>query len=66
MTYKEALAKGYKAVFTAWTLGYISRKADVDMLPVYEAKGRRKGLLYVDTPSWQSTRFCIRVYLSKD
>lgn len=63
MTYGEALEKGYTELFTAWTRGYVSRKADRASLPVKEAGGVRRGLYYVELPSWQSTTYCIRLYL---
>lgn len=64
MTYKEALEAGYKVYTIRWTAGYVSRKADTDTLPVEYAP--RKKMLYVDMPSWQSSRFCQRVYLKKE
>ena len=66
MTYAEAKASGYKAVDAAWARGYVSRKIKVDEQPVYEAGGRRKGLLYVDAPSWMSSQYHTRIYLSKE
>lgn len=66
MTYKEAKANGYKVVGSAWTRKYISRKINVDEQPVHEAGGRRKGLLYVEVPSWKSTQYSTRLYLAKE
>lgn len=66
MTYREALEKGYKVVGSAWTRGYVSRKAKVDDLVCHEAGGSRKGLLYVLLPSTMSTRYCTRLYLGRE
>ena len=66
MTYAEAKAQGYEIVDSAWTRKYVSRKVNVDDQPVYEAGGRRKGLLYVDVPSWESTQYARRLYLKKE
>ena len=62
-TYREAIALGYKYVFSSWTMGYVSRKTKVASQPVYQAGGKRKGLFYVLGPSWKSSRYCYRHYL---
>ena len=63
MTYKEATAAGYKAGDQRYQRGYVSRTCDPDEQEVYEAKGYRKGQLYVLLPCSYSTRFCVRQYL---
>lgn len=65
MNYAEALAAGYVPADTAWTRGYISRKADAMNLPVLAAGGRRVGDLYVCMSSYKSTKYCVRQYLRK-
>ena len=62
-TYKEAIALGYKYVFSSWTMGYVSRKVDLSAQPVYQAGGKRKGLVYILGPSCMSSRYCHRHYL---
>ena len=62
-TYKEAIALGYKYVFSSWALGYVSRKVKMTSQPVHQAGGMRKGLVYVLGPSWVSSRYCRRHYL---
>lgn len=66
MTYQQAIKAGYKPADTKLQRGYVSRKINVNNQPVIEAGGRRKGELYVELPSWQSTVYCIRQYLTKD
>lgn len=63
LTYGEALENGYKELFTEWTRGYVSHIADLASLSVKEAGGIRRGLYYVDIPSWESTTYCTRLYL---
>lgn len=65
MTFREARENGYCCAFESWHMGYVSRKSDINELPVYEANGRRKGYMYVDFPSWDSSRYCRRLYLAK-
>jgi hypothetical protein len=64
-TYKEALEQGYRPTIQSWERGYVSRKADPMEQPVYEAGGRRKGLLFVRLASNTSSTFCVRQYLKK-
>lgn len=66
MTYREALAAGYKNADRQYTQGYVSRKVDIMGLPVQVAKGTRKGELFVNIPSWDSTRYSYRQYLTKE
>ena len=62
-TYKEAIALGYTYVFSAWTMGYVSRKVKLTSQPLHQAGGERRGLVYVIGPSWKSSRYCYRHYL---
>lgn len=65
MTYREALDKGYTDAEYSIRRGYVSRKVDIHNQPVKEAGGMKKGRLYVDLPSFTSTRYHIRQYLNK-
>ena len=62
-TYREAVALGYKYVFSSWTMGYVSREVNLFEQPVHQAGGMRKGLVYVLGPSWASSRYSHRHYL---
>ena len=62
-TYGEAIALGYKYVFSSWARGYVSRKVKLSSQLVHQAGGKRKGLVYVLGPSWESSRYCYRHYL---
>lgn len=64
-TYGEATAMGYIDHDCAWQRGYVSRKTDINTQPIQVAGGNRNGQLYIDIPSWRSTRFCYRQYLRK-
>lgn len=66
MTYEEAIKKGYTDADTKYQRGYISRKVNTMEQPVQEARGSRKGELYVLLPCFTSTQYCIRQYLRKD
>lgn len=67
MTYCEALIAGWKPADTKWTVGYVSRKSFcLDEAVCHEAGGTRKGQLYILAPSWDSTQFCYRHYLTKE
>lgn len=66
MTYKEAKALGYKPGDMMLTYGYVSRKVNMDDQEVFEAKGSRKGQLYILAPNWKSTTYCYRMYLKKE
>lgn len=65
MTYKQAIEQGYKTADTKYQRGYISRKANIDDLPVMTAGGNRKNQLYVLLPCWNSSQYCVRQYLVK-
>ena len=47
---------------TSYALGYVSRKADYDHLPVTPYKGRFGTGYTVDLPSYQTTQYCRRQY----
>lgn len=47
---------------TSYALGYVSRKADYDSLPVVPYKGRFGTGYTVDLPSYESTQYCRRQY----
>lgn len=64
-TVAEALAAGYRRIDTKFQRGYISRRSDINSLPVRIAGGSRRGELYYLSPSWKSTVYCYRVYLAK-
>lgn len=49
----------------AYQRGYVSRKVDIGEQPVYEAKGSRKGQLYILEPCYTSTKYCFRHYLTR-
>ena len=49
----------------SYTKGYVSRKVDLGNQIVYEAGGNRKGQFYILAPSYTSTRYCFRHYLTK-
>lgn len=66
MTYKEAIANGWENADMTFTRGYVSRKADIDEAECHEAKGKRKGQLYVLVPCNISTQYCYRLYLIKE
>ncbi len=66
MTYKEALENGYKDAGFTYQRGYISRrKFDLATAECHEAGGRRKGQLYVLCPCYNSSKYCLRMYLAK-
>ena len=61
--YGEAIKKGWIVYDYKLEAGYISRKSDINSLPIYQAQGYRKGEYYVLVPSWDSSRYCIREYI---
>lgn len=65
-TYGEAIEMGYSLGDTAWTRGYVSRRSEqvCDDTPIHVAGGSRQGELYVLMPSWESTTYCRRQYLT--
>lgn len=65
-TYADAINKGYTISFYSWQRGYISRKSIDATRPVKVAGGRRRGMLYVVFPSFDSSQYCLRAYLVKE
>lgn len=67
MTYSQALKLGATVHHSAWTKGYVSRKADIGSLVLLPCnpKGRYKDLQYIDAPSWDSTRYHVHIYLDR-
>lgn len=64
MTYREALAAGYRDSDVRMHRGYISRKINPMEQEVQTAGGNRKGELYVELPNPWSTYFgVLRQYL---
>ena len=65
---RDYQAIGYKLSYDrTYQRGYVSRKPmDIGLREVYEAHGKRSGMLYILEPSYQSTRYCIRHYLIKE
>lgn len=59
----DLMSLGYYVDDTKWAQGYISRNVDSALTRVKVGSGRRKGQLYVDVPSWESTQYHIREYL---
>lgn len=66
MTYKEAIAAGYKRADQRYERGYLSRKINPDNQLVCTAGGNRKGWKYVCLPCYHSTQYFIRQYIYKD
>ena len=65
-TLNDYLEMGYKLDGgMTYQMGYVSRKVDIGQQTVYEAKGSRKGEFYILVPSWESSRYCFRHYLTK-
>lgn len=65
--YLDYIRDGYKVGDIKWQRGYVSRKFTNDgNRPVYAVtSGKRKGQVFVLYPSYISTRYCIRAYLTK-
>ncbi len=64
-TYGEAIANGYITADHQYSRGYISRKTDINNQPIKIAGGKRKGDIYIDIPSYDSTRYHYRTYLKR-
>lgn len=62
----EAKAAGYEVYATAYQRGYVSRRGDWRDAIVYTAGGSRRGELYYLAPSYKSTRYCLRRYISNE
>lgn len=65
MTLQDAIYQGYKLGENKYFRGYVSRKIDIYKQPVKVAGGNRKGQLYIEAPNFGSTRFSLRIYLTK-
>lgn len=66
MTYREALAAGYRDSDARMYRGYVSRKIDPMEQEVQVAGGNRKGELYVELPNRRSSYYGkLRQYLYK-
>ena len=66
MTYREALAAGYRNSDTRMYRGYVSRKIDPMEQEVQVAGGNRNGELYVELPNpWSTYYGVLRQYLYK-
>ena len=65
--YWDYLKNGYEFGDIRWQRGYLSRKTVYSGdNPVYAVtSGKRKGQVFVLYPSYKSTRYCLRVYLTK-
>lgn len=63
-TYADALSAGYTLGDVKHQLGYVSRKINPEHQPVYTAGGSRRGELYVLIPNYESSRYCLRQYLT--
>lgn len=65
--YLDYLRKDYTFGDIRWQRGYVSRVTTcVGNNPVYAVtSGKRKGQVFVLYPSYKSTRYCLRVYLTK-
>ena len=63
MTYAEEKAAGYTDGRESYQRGYVSRKVNIDALPVLTASGNLKGAPYVLLPAYNTSQYCIRRYL---
>ena len=52
----------YEYHHSAYTRGYVSRKATEEQLPRIPYNGRFGRGYYVDCPCFNSTRYCVRKY----
>lgn len=64
-TLKDAYNDGYTITETKHVRGYLSRKIDDNDQPVKIAGGIRRGQLYVELPSFASSTYHYRCYLTK-
>lgn len=58
--YSDAIILGFTTKRISRARGYVSRKIEKCHLPVMVSK---RGELYVDVPAYDSTRYCLRIYL---
>ena len=62
----EARKLGWKVLEVCSAYGYLSRKTDLDSQPLKVCKkGRHKGLFYFESPSYKSTKYHDRVYITQ-
>lgn len=66
MTFAQAKQTGYTIAFTSYFRGYVSRRIDENLQPVKQGKGKRKNLLYVELPCFNSSQYALRAYLVKE
>lgn len=67
ITFGEALSLGYKKADMQYQLGYVRRRNfDLNEARLHVAGGHRKGELYALAPCYNTSRFCLRVYLKKE
>ena len=64
LSYKQAIKNGWQIADERSQRKYVSRKVNLENQPVLAAGGHRKGEFYVEVPSWQSSRYSIRRYLT--
>ena len=68
-TLKEFYDRGYRRVeATSYQKGYVSRKPEFQnpaAIPIYRGRGSRNGQYFYLSPLYNSTRYCLRVYISK-
>jgi hypothetical protein len=65
-TVKNYLDAGYNYAGSSWARGYVSRKNyNSQNQPVYKSKSKNVPPFFFFAPSWQSTQYCKKIYLSK-
>jgi membrane-bound lytic murein transglycosylase B len=64
-TLKEALEQGYRNGRTAWSQGYLSRVSSLPPEKMPIMVNGRTGELFYCVPSWRSTRYHHRQYLTR-
>lgn len=63
----DALSLGYKETEIKRMRGYVSRRGFNQLeAPIHIGAGRRAGQLYYMSPAYDSSRYCLRHYLSRD
>ena len=66
-TFEDFQNQGYVFSDIVWQRGYVSRKITTNATrPVYSVtRGKRKGQLFIVMPSYLSTRYCRRIYITR-
>ena len=66
LTLGDALEQGWTIERTATFQGYVSRKTDINLAPLFVAprNGNRRGLLFAMLPNFASSSYAYRVYLT--